>query len=71
MQQFTTVQEADAWMYEQVDDHCVDNYRFAWADDAKMVAAYEAGRRDGCCGFADYTVIIAGRQAMIGCNFGH
>jgi hypothetical protein len=48
-----------------------DNYRFAYADDAAGVAAYDQQVEDGCCGSADYLFRIAGRLAWMGLNYGH
>jgi hypothetical protein len=64
--------EAIAWMYEQVgEDECVDGERFAYEDDEKAMARYEDVKSDGCCGFFDRDISIAGRNAVIGCNYGH
>lgn len=68
---FASQQDAGEWMYDQVDDPCVDNYRFAFLDDAEAVTKYEEQRGDGCCGFFDQHVTINGRLAKIGCNYGH
>ena len=68
---FNTKQDAADWMYAQVGDDCVDNYRFAYHDDADACLAYEEAVNHGCCGFFDREVIIAGRHADIGCNYGH
>lgn len=69
--QFATEQEARAWLDAQVDDDYVDNERFAYKDDQAAMEAYVRQAADGCCGDADYDVIVAGRPATIGCNFGH
>lgn len=68
--------EADAsdWMYGTlVDDgeSCIDNYRFAFADDAEAVAEYELAQEQGCCGSSDFEILINGHKAYIGCNYGH
>ena len=68
---FETREEAESWMAEEVDDPCVDNHRFAFLDDAEAMSEYEAQRDGGCCGFFDREVTVAGRKAMIGCNYGH
>lgn len=68
---FDTEAEAWAWLEGAIDDHCVDNHRLAWVGDEASEAAYEAAQAQGCCGSADYLVTIAGRQARIGCNYGH
>ncbi len=71
MKEFATPEEAFEWLNREIDDPCVDNMRFAYVDDPAAVAKYQAAQEDGCCGFADYTVSIDGRQAWIGCNYGH
>lgn len=68
---FDTVGDAYDWMYAEVDDPCVDNERFAWADQPEELATYDAVRDEGCCGSFDSDVIIGGRRAVIGCNYGH
>lgn len=68
---FSNMQDAYDWMEEQVADPCVDNYRFAWTDDQAEMAMYDHKRGTGCCGFFDATVIIDGREAQLGCNYGH
>lgn len=32
---------------------------------------YCAVEKNGCCGSSDFDVVIWGRRAIIGCNFGH
>ena len=68
---FASREEAQEWMVEEVNDECFDNFRFAFKDDAEAVSKYEDKRNDGCCGSADFDVIVEGRAAMIGCNYGH
>jgi hypothetical protein len=68
---FTDESDAWDWMYEEVDDPCIDNTRLAVIGDKDQEAAYEAQERDGCCGFFDRKVNIAGRLHWIGCNYGH
>lgn len=70
-QSFATEAEAFAWLYERVDDPCIDNERFAFEDDVEAVSKYDAQADSGCCGRADYEIIVAGRNAIIGCNYGH
>jgi hypothetical protein len=53
------------------DEQFRDNYRFAFLDDPAAVAAYEEAERAGCCGSYDADIIVAGRPAWIGCNYGH
>jgi len=68
---FATEREAFDWLYEQADDPCVDNTRLDYEDDPLQWFAYERQLKEGCCGCLDYGVVIAGRKARIGCNYGH
>jgi hypothetical protein len=68
---FNTEVEAFEWLEQEVDDPCVDNYRFAHIDDEEAMMKYEQTREGGCCGFYDTEVIVNGKVAMIGCNYGH
>lgn len=69
--EFSSLADAGEWMDELVDDPCVDNYRFAFTDDSEAVGKYKRLESEGCCGFFDRKVKIAGREAFIGCNYGH
>lgn len=68
---FASHDEAERWMVERVDDGCIDNHRFAYLDDDQSMRLYETRREDGCCGSFDADVIVDGRAARIGCNYGH
>lgn len=69
---FDTQQQAAQWMYSHLEDeHCVDNFRFAFKDDEKAVLKYNEAESEGCCGFFDQEVLVGGRLAIIGCNYGH
>lgn len=69
---FANVTEANDWMAEAIaDEECVDGYRFAFDDDAEAVSKYEAIHSNGCCGFFDADIVVDGRTARIGCNYGH
>lgn len=68
---FTSKQDAYEWMDEQVDDPYQDNYRFAFHDDECEMANYDHKQSTGCCGFFDSEIIVDGRKAWIGCNYGH
>jgi hypothetical protein len=70
-QAFGTREEAEAWMFADVDDSAIDNVRFAFVDDREAMLQYEEHQRQGCCGFFDTEVLVDGKPAMIGCNFGH
>lgn len=71
MKSFSTEQEAIDGMIETVDDPCIDNIRFAFMDDDTAMSEYENAKDDGCCGFHDEEILVNGRKAMIGCNYGH
>lgn len=64
-----------ARMVRQTRDSCLDNRRIAVGDTPEVVAAYEAQRRRGCCGFADevFTFTRDGVSTIvrIGFNYGH
>jgi hypothetical protein len=68
---FDSFEAAIAWMYDEVDDPFVDNVRTAHVGDEAAMAAYDDARDHGCCGFFDADVVVAGRPAMVGCNYGH
>ena len=68
---FDNEEQAREWMEKKVDDSCIDNHRFAYLDDATGMAKYQIQKSDGCCGDFDEEVIIGGRLATIGCNYGH
>ena len=45
MESFETKEQATEWMYEKVDDSCIDNDRFAFLDDEKELQEYESKKR--------------------------
>ena len=69
----TFATEEDAWEYlrNYDDDGCVDQKAIGYEDDPASMEAYLRIREGGCCGSFDADVIIAGRKARIGCNYGH
>lgn len=73
IQTFETEKDAATWMYDEAiaGEECVDNYRFSFKYDTNTMTAYLEAQNDGCCGFFDADIIVAGREATIGCNFGH
>jgi len=75
MREFESEKEALAAINEiieeELNDLCVDNYRVALLDDPEAMAEYEEKKENGCCGFYDIEVLIAGERAMLGCNYGH
>lgn len=68
---FNSYEAALKRMLEEVDDPCVDNIRFAWLDDTEACQKYAEAKQDGCCGSFDREISINGREANIGCNYGH
>lgn len=68
---FPTKQKAFDWMETQVNDPYMDNYRFTFNDDPIDVDIYETLRQDGCCGSFDDVIVVDGKEATIGCNYGH
>lgn len=68
---FNSQAEAIEYIASVADDPCTDNYRFTFDDDSKGIGLYEDQKAHGCCGFLDVSVVVAGRSAMVGCNYGH
>jgi hypothetical protein len=68
---FDSREAAQEWMETTLGEDCMDNYRFAYVDDAAAMTSYAEQSAQGCCGSFDKDIIVAGRLAMIGCNFGH
>ncbi len=69
---FATEQAAFDWMYSELEDEdCIDNERFAFKDDPAAVMAFDQASDEGCCGSSEFEIIVAGRPALIGCNYGH
>lgn len=58
-------------MVAWVDDPYTDNIRFAFCDDPTAMEEYDEAKRNGCCGFFDKDIFVDGREAVIGCNYGH
>ena len=70
---FKTADDAFSWFETMIGDCYYDNHRFVYVDDLKSPKAREYFNlySDGCCASDDVTVIVNGRLAIIGCNFGH
>lgn len=70
---FYSEKEASDWMYNEavVDEEYIDNYRFAFQDEHWSMSAYSKALSEGCCGYFDEEIMVNGRLATIGCNFGH
>lgn len=68
---FQSKEDAFDWMYNEVDDPCVDNERFAFVDDDAGMAEFDYQEERGCCGSFTHLVCIDGRDAYVGCNYGH
>lgn len=54
-----------------VDDDCIDNYRFARADDVGSLFHYLDLKESGCCGSHDASITVEGVQWHFGFNYGH
>jgi len=52
-------------------EDCIDNDRFAFIDDEYMMEAYNNIIAEGCCGSSDVKIMVDGRLATIGRNYGH
>lgn len=71
MKDFNTIEEAISWMYDHVEDSCVDNVRVAKVNNPIELAKYDAQKNKGCCGSYDTKVMVRGKKYYIGCNYGH
>jgi len=71
IKEFKNEEEATKWMEEKVNDPCIDNHRFAFKMDKKALENYKAKQDRGCCGFFDEEIKVDGKEATIGCNYGH
>lgn len=74
MPEFENEQQAIAWMIARLEDEgedCIDNERFAFEDDAEAMSRYAEQQAAGCCGSFDQRIMVSGRPATFGCNFGH
>lgn len=71
--EFASEKEAEDWMYEQElnGEEFFSDHRFAFVDDNAQMAKYQEIQEGGCCGSFDQEIIVDGRLATIGCNFGH
>ena len=68
---YETVEDAFEAMAIYVNDDCIDGERFAYLDDDAALAVYADIESNGCCGSHDEEIIVNGRRATIGCNYGH
>jgi len=68
---FADYEGALAWMAAKVNDPYQDNERFSYLDDDDALEKYHQKYNAGCCGYFDECVIVGGKLATIGCNFGH
>ena len=76
LKKFDTEAEAWDWLEDEAieldsGDNYTDNQRLAYKDDQESVLKYNRQAKEGCCGFIDATVTINGREALLGCNYGH
>ncbi len=71
---FPTPKAALAWFAEYARTEGLeyaDNFRFGFRDNAGSMRSYDKLRLRGCCGEDEADVMVAGRQAIVGCNYGH
>jgi hypothetical protein len=71
---FDSSAEAEEWMIAIIVDvggEPIDNHRFAYFDDDPAMVRYWEQQDNGCCASFDERVFIKGREAIIGCNYGH
>ena len=68
---FDTFGDAFEWLHKKVDDPCIDNDRMYFLGDAVAEKVFLDQSENGCCGALEVDVIIAGKKARIGCNYGH
>jgi hypothetical protein len=68
---FDSFDEAIEWMRDIVDDQCISNIRYSYADDDIGMEKFMEIESAGCCGSIDYGIVVNGRVAIIGCNYGH
>ncbi len=73
MMYFDTKKQAEADMFQDIGDYCIDNCRFAYLNDPEALAQYGRQYKDGCCGFYDKMIFVGPNHwaALIGCNYGH
>ena len=69
--EFDSFDAAWDWAHEQEDDGCHNNDRFAFVDDAEAMAKFREAEANGCCGSFEADIIVGGRRAVIGYNYGH
>jgi hypothetical protein len=70
MKEFNSEAEAWDWM-DSLGFEYMDNERFAFTHDPEEMQEYNEKQSQGCCGFFDEKIMVDGRLAMIGCNYGH
>ena len=68
---FGAREEAIEYVKLIANDDCIDNLRFAFSDDDDAMDDYYSARDLGCCGFVDIDIVVGGRMAIVGCNYGH
>ena len=69
---FDNEKEARAWFDDvMLNLEYADNFRFAYMDDPAEMAEFERRAHEGCCGIEELEVMIGGRRAIFGCNYGH
>jgi hypothetical protein len=68
---FPNQEMAESWLDKEMEDENWDNFRFSFLEDTDGCLQYEAAYGKGCCGSFDEVILVDGRAALIGCNYGH
>ena len=73
MNNFTSIEDSYDWLENIAlkDEEYFDNFRFCWLDDSNNIEKFNIIEQKGCCGSANFEVLIQNRKARIGCNYGH
>lgn len=73
MKEFNTIEEVREYIdsLDHYDYEYRDNYRFAYLDDEVQMKEYDEIYNQGCCGYFDEEIIVGGRAAKVGFNYGH
>ena len=74
LREFPSIEAAQEFMADslaKMGEVCADNWRFAWNDDNTEMTAYAAVSNAGTAEPFDEKVVIEGREAWVGCNYGY
>ena len=68
---FDTPEKALQEGIDRLNEEYKDNRRFAYLDDIDSFITYLNEKETGCCGYYDVLVLVNGKNALLGCNYGH